>query len=325
MMMRAIRIHNFGGPEVLRLEDAPVPQPGPGEVLIKIRASGVNFIDVYHRIGRYSNPLPITPGVEAAGLVEAVGPGVTEVRPGERVGYVLTLGGYAEYAVAPVARVVPLPESIDDRSAAAALIQGITARLLVKECYPLQPGQTALVHAAAGGVGLLLTQIAKKFGARVIAIVSTQAKAGLALQAGADEVILYSQVDFESEVKRLTGGAGVHVVYDSVGKTTFEKSLNCLRPRGFLVLYGSASGPAPMLDPNLLGGKGSLYVTRPSIYHYVADRATLTALANDVLSWAASGELKLRVEHVYSLADAAQAHRDLEARVTTGKLVLLPN
>lgn len=322
--MHAIRVHNFGGPEALSFDEVPTPKPGEGEVLVKVSAVGVNFIDVYHRIGRYPLPLPLTPGVEAAGVVEAVGPGVSEFRAGEKVACFLNNGGYAEYVSAAASRVVPLPGGIDERSAAAALLQGMTAQFLTEETYPLRPGDTCLVHAAAGGVGLLLTQLAKKRGARVIATVSTEAKAQLAREAGADEVILYTRADFESETKRLTGGGGVNVVYDSVGKTTFEKGLNVLKPRGMMVLYGSSSGPAPMLDPNALGGKGSLFVTRPSLYHYVAGREALLRSAGSVFKWIASGELNLRIERTYPLADAAQPHRDLESRATTGKLLLLP-
>ncbi|MEK6574075.1 MAG: quinone oxidoreductase [Chloroflexota bacterium] len=322
--MRAIRVHNYGGPEALSFDEVPAPQPGAGEVLVRVSAIGVDFIDVYHRIGRYALPLPVTPGVEVAGRVEAVGSGVTEFRAGHRVACFLNNGGYAEYVSAAASRVIPLPDGVDERSAAASLVQGMTAQILVDEVYPLKPGDTCLVHAAAGGVGLLLTQLAKKRGARVIATVSTDAKAQLAREAGADDVILYTQADFEIETKQLTNGAGVNVAYDSVGKTTFEKGLNVLKPRGMMVLYGSSSGPAPLLDPNSLGGKGSLFVTRPSIYHYIAQREALLKSAGSVFKWIASGELNLRIERTYLLADAAQAHRDLEGRVTTGKLLLLP-
>jgi NADPH2:quinone reductase len=322
--MKLIRVHQFGGPEALAYEDGPQPQPGPGQVLVKNAAIGVNYIDTYHRTGWYKLPLPVTPGVEAAGSVEAVGEGVTDFRPGDRVGFFTGPGHYAEYSTPPADRCVPLPAGLDERAAVAALIQGMTAYVLVHETFVLQPGHVALVHAAAGGVGLLLTQFAKECGARIIATVSTEAKAALARAAGADDVILYTQADFETETQRLTDGQGVYVVYDSVGKTTFEKGLNVLRPRGMMVLYGAASGPAPMLDPNSLGGKGSLYVTRPSIFHYVAARSALLAAAGQVFDRVASGKLKLRLERTYPLAEAAQAHRDLESRATTGKLLLIP-
>jgi NADPH2:quinone reductase len=322
--MRAIQVHVPGGPEVLILEsNVPMPQPAAGEVLIKVEASGVNFIDVYHRLGRYALPLPFIPGTEAAGVVAAVGSGVTDFREGDRVACYVGSGSYAEYVVAPVARVVAVPNSLDLKSAAAALVQGLTAHYLVYDTYPVKPGDTVLVHAAAGGVGLLLTQVAKRRGARVIATVSTEAKAQLAREAGADEVILYSQTDFESEVKRLTNGRGLDCVYDSVGKTTFDKSLNCLRPLGYLVLYGASSGPVLPVDPILLMNKGSLFLTRPTLGHYIATPAALRQRTADLFGWIAAGELKLRLEHTYSLAEAAQAHHDLEARATTGKLLLL--
>lgn len=322
--MKLIRVHEFGGPEKLSYEDGPQPQAGPGQVLVKNIAIGVNYIDTYHRTGWYKLPLPLTPGVEAAGSVEAVGEGVTEFKPGDRVAFFTGPGHYSEYSTPPADRCVPIPAGLDARAAAAALIQGMTAYVLTRETFNLQPGQVALVHAAAGGVGLLLTQLAKECGARVIATVSTEAKAALARQAGADDVILYTQADFEAETKRLTADQGVHVVYDSVGKTTFEKGLNVLRPRGMLVLYGAASGPAPLLDPNSLGGKGSLYVTRPSIFHYVAARDALLAAAGQVFDRVLAGRLKLHIDRTYPLAEAAQAHRDLEGRATTGKLLLLP-
>ena len=322
--MRAIQVRATGGPEVLTLDvDVPVPQPGAGEVLIKVEASGVNFIDVYHRIGRYAQPLPFIPGTEAAGVVVAVGSGVTDFRQGDRVACYVGSGSYAEYVRAPVTRVVTVPDSLDLKSAAAALVQGLTAHYLVYDTYPVKPGDTVLVHAAAGGVGLLLTQIAKRRGARVIATVSTEAKAQLAREAGAAEVILYSQTDFEIEVKRLTDGQGLDCVYDSVGQTTFDKSLNCLRPLGYLVLYGAASGPVPPVDPILLMNKGSLFLTRPTLGHYIATPAAMRQRTADLFGWIGAGELKLRLEHTYPLAEAAQAHRDLEARATTGKLLLL--
>ena len=323
--MRAIRVHQYGGPEVLSYEEIPTPQPGAGEALVKITAIGLNFIDVYHRTGRYPGALPFTLGVEAAGAVEAVAPDVAEGNVGDRVAYYSpVLGAYAGYATVKAANLVPVPDSVDDRKAMAAMVQGMTAHYLAFDTYPVQKGDTVLVHAAAGGMGLLLTQVAKRLGARVLATVSTEAKAQLAREAGADEVILYSQADFEAEVKRLTEGKGVACVYDSVGKTTFEKSLNCLRPRGYLVLCGSSSGPAPSIDPITLMNKGSLFLTRPTIGHYNPDRASLLKRANEVFNWIASGELKIRIERTYPLAEAAQAHRDLEARLTTGKVVLIP-
>jgi NADPH2:quinone reductase len=322
--MHAIRVHQFGGPEVLVYEEAPMPQPGAGEALVRIKAIGVNFIDVYHRTGRYPNQLPFTLGVEAAGVVEAVSPGVIEVKAGDRVAYSSVIGAYAEYAAVKASQLAPVPDGVDDRTAVAAMVQGMTAHYLVFDTYPVQRGEVVLVHAAAGGVGLLLTQLAKRLGARVIGTVSTEAKAQLAREAGADEVILYSQVDFEPEVKRLTEGKGVVCVYDSVGKDTFERSLNCLRPRGTMVLYGASSGAVPPVDPILLMNKGSLYLTRPTIGHYNPTREALLKRASQVFDWIKSGDLKLRVEHTYPLAEAAQAQRDLEARKTTGKVVLIP-
>jgi NADPH2:quinone reductase len=322
--MHAIRVHATGGPDVLRYEDVAQPTPGPGQVLVKVEAAGVNFIDVYQRRGLYPVPLPFTPGQEAAGTVAAVGPGVTEVKPGDRVAYTGVLGAYAEYAVVPAERVVVLPEGIDARQGAAAMLQGMTAHYLACTTYPLKAGDTCLVHAAAGGVGLLLCQIAKRRGARVIATVSTREKAALAREAGADEVILYTEQDFAVEVKRLTQGAGVNVVYDSVGQTTFAKSLDCLAPRGMLVLYGQSSGPVGPFDPQLLSQKGSLFLTRPSLAHYVATRAELLARAGEVLGWVRAGTLKLRIGRELPLAQAAAAHRALEGRETTGKVLLIP-
>ena len=323
--MYAIRIEQPGGPEVMLYQEVAQPTPGPGQVVVRVRASGVNFIDVYHRMGRYPTPLPFTPGQEAAGAVEAVGPDVTEVAVGDRVAYTSQMGSYAEYAVVPAAVLVKIPDGVDERQAAAAMLQGMTAQYLVNSTYSVQAGDTVLIHAAAGGVGLLLTQMAKHKGARVLATVSTEEKAELARAAGADEVILYSQTDFEPAVKRLTDGKGVAVVYDSVGKDTFDRSLNCLRPRGLMALFGASSGPVPPFDPAILNGKGSLYLTRPSLFHYIADRASLLERAGDVLGQIARGDLKLRIEHTYPLKEAQQAHRELEARQTTGKLLLLPD
>jgi NADPH2:quinone reductase len=322
--MKAVRVHAPGGPEVLRYEDVPEPTPKAGEALVKVEAAGVNYIDVYYRSGLYRAELPFTLGLEAGGVVTAVGPGVSEVRVGDRVAYTGVPGAYAEYAAVPAARLVVLPEGVSVRQGAAAMLQGMTAHYLACTTYPLKPGDVCLVHAAAGGVGLLLCQIAKMRGARVIGTVSTQAKAALAREAGADDVILYTEQDFEAEVKRLTGGAGVHVVYDSVGRTTWEKSLNCLRPRGMLVLYGQSSGPVGSLDPQILNQKGSLFLTRPSLFHYVATREELLQRAGEVLGWIRDGKLRLRMEFQFPLKDAAEAHRALEGRRTTGKILLLP-
>jgi NADPH2:quinone reductase len=322
--MRAIRVHAFGGAEVLQYEEAPLPVPGPGEARVKIEAAGVNFIDIYHRTGRYQGQLPMVLGVEAAGVVDAVGPQVTEVQVGDRVAYAMQQGAYAEYAVVPAWKLVPLPDAIDIRQAAAVMLQGMTAHYLTHNTYPLQPGETALVHAAAGGVGLLLVQIAKRRGARVIGTVSTEEKAALARQAGADEVIRYTEQDFEAETRRLTGGAGVHVVYDSVGKATFGKSLNCLRPRGYMVLFGQSSGAVAPFDPQLLNTKGSLFLTRPSLGHYIADRKELLWRAGDLFAWIAAGELNVRIDQTFPLAEAAEAHRSMEGRKTKGKVLLIP-
>ncbi len=322
--MRSIRVHEFGGPEVLRYEEVPVPDPGPGEALVRIEAVGVNYVDIYQRAGQYPGQLPTTPGREAGGLVEAVGPGVSEVRARDRVVYAGHVGSYAEYAVVPAWLLVPIPAALDTRQAVAAMLQGLTAHYLIHSSYPLHPGDTALVHAAAGGVGLLLVQMSKRRGARVIGTVSTEAKARLAREAGADEVILYTQADFEAETKRLTGGIGVNVVYDSVGKTTFDKSLNCLRPRGYLVLYGQASGAVPPLDPQVLSAKGSLFLTRPTLAHHMRDRAELLERAGDLFKWIAAGELKVRIDRTFPLKEAAEAHRYLQGRHTMGKVLLIP-
>ncbi len=322
--MKAIRIQQFGGPEVLRYEDIAIPEPGEGAVRIKIEAIGINFADVYQRDGRYGMTLPFTLGQEAAGVVDAVGPGVSEVKTGDRVAYTLVPGSYAEYAVVPAGRLVAIPESVTTQQAAAVILQGLTAHYLSHSTYPLKSGETALIHAAAGGVGLLLVQVAKRLGARVIGTVSTEEKARLAKEAGADQVILYTQKDFEQETKRLTNGKGVDVVYDSVGKTTFEKSLNCLRPRGYLVLFGQSSGPAPAIDPQILNPKGSLFLTRPTLNHYIAHRAELMERAAALFNWVRKGELKVRIDKTFPLAQAADAHRYLESRASKGKLLLLP-
>ncbi len=322
--MKAIQVKQTGGPEVLQLVDLPVPQPKPNEAVVKIAASGVNFIDVYQREGRYKQPLPFVLGQEGAGAVTSIGPDVKSVKPGDRVAWTGILGSYAEYAAVPAERLVKVPSGVSDQQAAAAMLQGMTAHYLIHDTFPLKRGQTALVHAAAGGVGLLLVQMAHDLGARVIATVSTEEKAKLARQAGADEIILYTQADFEAETKRLTGGHGVDVVYDGVGKTTFEKGLNVLRPRGMMVLFGGSSGAVPPFDLVQLSQKGSLYVTRPTLANYIATTEELRARSNAVFEMIANGKLKLRIEHTYPLADAATAHRDIEGRKTTGKLLLIP-
>jgi NADPH2:quinone reductase len=322
--MKAIQIHETGGPEVLDLAELPIPQPGPGQVLIRVEAVGVNFIEVYFRKGTYKAALPLTPGSEAAGTVEELGPGVTGFATGDLVASVGVLGSYAEYALVPATQLVKVPAGLTPEQAAAAMLQGMTAHYLSHSTWPLKAGDTALIHAGAGGVGLLLTQMAVRLGARVITTVSTPEKAELSREAGASDVILYTQQDFEAEVKRLTNSKGVDVVYDSVGRTTFEGSLNCLRPRGLLALFGGSSGPVPPFDLIQLSTKGSLFVTRPTLWHYVATRAELEWRAGDVMGWAAKGELKLRTEFVYPLTEAAQAQMDLEARKTTGKILLEP-
>jgi NADPH:quinone reductase len=322
--MKAIQVKQVGGPEVMEVADLPVPQPKANEAVVKLAASGVNYIDVYVREGRYKTPLPFVLGQEGAGVVTAVGADVRLFKVGDRVAWAGFLGSYAEYAAVPADRLVPVPRSVTDEQAAAAMLQGMTAHYLSHDTYPLKKGETALVHAAAGGVGLLLAQMAHHIGARVIATVSTDEKAKLARAAGADEVILYTQADFEAETKRLTGGKGVDVVYDSVGKTTFEKGLNVLRPRGMMVLFGGSSGPVPPFDLIALSQKGSLYVTRPTLGHYIATREELVARSSAVLGMIVTGKLQLRIEYTYPLAEAQRAHRDLEGRKTTGKLLLIP-
>jgi NADPH2:quinone reductase len=327
--MRAIQITHTGGAEVLQLRELPTPTPGPGEALIQIEACGVNFIDIYLREGRYASPLPFIPGQEAAGVVLALGPDTASVdaapvKVGDRVAWCGVPGTYAQFAVAPVARLIAVPDGVTTKQAAAAMLQGMTAHYLSHATYAIQPNDAVLVHAGAGGVGLLLIQMAKRQGARVFATVSTDDKATLARAAGADEAILYTREDFAARVRELTNGAGLPVVYDSVGKTTFDGSLACLRPRGTLVLYGGSSGAVPPFDLIQLSTRGSLYVTRPSLKDYTATRQELLLRAGDVLRWVAEGSLKLRLEHSYPLADAAQAHRDLESRKTTGKVLLIP-
>ena len=325
--MQAIQILTTGSADVLTLRDLPTPTPGPGEALIRIEASGVNFIDVYFREGRYSAPLPYTLGQEAAGTIIALGePGTstTSLKVGDRVAWCSVPGTYAQLAVAPVDRLVAIPNSVSFQQAAAAILQGMTAHYLAYSTYPIQRGDEVLIHAGAGGVGLLLTQMAKSLGARVFTTVSTDEKAALSRAAGADEVILYTREDFADKIKKLTSGPGLQAVYDSVGKSTFEKSLEVLRPRGIMVLFGGSSGAVPPFDLIRLATLGSLYVTRPTLKDYVATRADLEARANAVLQSVARGTLKLRIEHIYPLTDAAHAHRDLESRKTTGKLLLIP-
>ena len=322
--MKAIRVHESGGPEALRIEDVADPQPGPGQVLVRMEASGVNFIDVYQRKGQYAMKHPYTPGSEGAGVVEAVGSGVTRVRQGDRVASEKFLGSYAELSLAPADYVVRLPERVSATVGAATMLQGITAHYLATSTYPIKAGDRCLVHAAAGGVGLLLCQIAKRRGAWVVGTTSTEAKAAFAREAGADEVILYTQEDFVAEVKRLTSGRGVQVVYDSVGKTTFDGSLDCLAPRGMMVLFGQSSGPVPPLDPQILNRKGSLFLTRPTIAHYTAPEE-LASRADELFAWIADGSITVHIDRVVPLAQAADAHRALESRETVGKVLLTPS
>jgi NADPH:quinone reductase len=322
--VKAIRVHAPGGPEVLRYEDVPDPRPQAGEAVVRVEAAGVNFIDVYHRTGLYKVAFPATLGQEGAGTVLEIGPDVRDVAPGDRVAWASVLGSYAEKAVVPASRLVTLPEGVSAREGAAAMLQGMTAHYLACSTFPLKPGDACLVHAGAGGVGLLLTQIAKIRGARVFTTVSTPEKAKLSREAGADETIDYTKQDFAEEVRRATDGHGVPVVYDSVGKATFEKGLTCLAPRGMMVLFGQSSGPVGPLDPQVLSQRGSLYLTRPTLFHYTATRDELLARAGDVLGWIREGRLKLRIGHEFPLAEAAFAHRDLEGRRTTGKILLHP-
>lgn len=322
--MHAIQIQEHGGPEQLIYRSAPLPEPQSGQVRVKVAATGLNFIEIYQRKGLYQQLLPFTPGAEFAGVVDALGAGVTGFEPGDRVGTASGMGGYADYALAPVEKLVRVPGALSLEQAAAVLLQGMTAHYLALTTYPLKPGDTALVHAAAGGVGLLLVQIAKRRGARVLATVSTEEKAALARQAGADEVILYSQQDFEQETRRLTGGQGVEVVYDSVGQATFLKGLNCLKPRGMMALYGQASGPVEPLNPQLLNQKGSLFLTRPTLGHYLLSHEELLGRAGDLFGWMVAGELQVRVDKTFPLEQAAEAHRYMEARRTKGKVLLTP-
>jgi NADPH2:quinone reductase len=322
--MKAIRIHAAGGPEVMRLEDVAQPTPKAGEALVKVDAAGLNYIDVYFRSGQYKAEYPLTLGLEAGGTVTAVGPNVSEVKVGDKVAYTGVPAAYAEYAVAPAARLVVLPAGVSTKQGAAAMLQGMTAHYLACSTYPLKKGDTCLVHAAAGGVGLLLCQMAKMRGARVIGTVSTDEKAKLAREHGADETIIYTRQDFEAEVKRLTDGKGVQVVYDAVGKTTWDKSLSSLAPRGLIALYGQSSGPIGQIDPGILNTKGSLFLTRPSLNHHIASREELQSRAGEVLGWVRDGKLRLRTEFEFPLKDAAESHRALEGRKTTGKVLLVP-
>lgn len=322
--MYAVRIHEYGDAGQLVYEEAPVPEPQAGQVRVKVAATGLNFIEIYQRKGLYPNPLPFTPGGEFAGSVDAVGEGVSGIEAGDRVGAALGSGAYAGYALAPATQLVQLPAGISDEQAAAVLLQGLTAHYLARSTYPLKSGETALIHAAAGGVGQLLVQIAKKCGATVIATVSTDEKAQLAREAGADHVIRYTEADFEAETRRITGGKGVDVVYDGVGKTTFTKGLNVIRPRGYMVLYGQASGPVEPLNPQVLNQKGSLYLTRPSLGHYLLAHSELQQRAGDLFNWMASGELKVRIDRTFPLREAAAAQTYMEERFTKGKVLLVP-
>ena len=322
--MKAIRINEFGDPEVLKYQEIQVPEPQKDQVLIRIQAIGINYVDIYKRTGRYSLDLPATPGEEAAGVIEKVGPEVSEVKPGDRVAYANQTGSYAEFAVVPTEKLIPVPDEVEIKVAAATMLQGMTAHYLSCSTFPIHEGHTALVHAAAGGVGLLLTQLIKNFGGRVIGTVSTEQKAELARAAGADEVILYTREDFETETLKRTDGKGVDVVYDSVGKTTFEKSMNCLKPRGYLVLYGQASGPAPAIDPQILNRKGSIFLTRPSLGHYIDDPLELMQRSRDLFKWITSGSLHVRIDQTFPLAEATKAHRYMEARKSKGKVLLIP-
>lgn len=322
--MKAIELREFGGPEALQVRDVPTPEPGEGQVRVKLVASGVNFIDIYQRSGQYKLPLPTILGGEGAGVVDAVGPGVMALRVGQHVAWPAVNGSYAEYVVAPANRVLPVPTSLDLKVAAAVMLQGMTAHYLTHSTYPLKEGDTVLIHAAAGGVGALLVQIAKRAGARVIATVGSDEKERIARESGADEVVIYTQTDFEAETKRLTGGGGVNVVYDSVGKTTFDKSLNCLRPRGYLVLFGQSSGAVPPVDPQILNAKGSLFLTRPTLAHYIADQRELQWRMSDLMQWIQAGELTVRIDRTYPLAEAGAAQSALASRETQGKVLLMP-
>jgi NADPH2:quinone reductase len=322
--MKAIRVHAPGGPESMKLEEVAAPAPAAGQAQVKLEACGVNYIDVYFRTGAYKAPLPLTPGMEGAGTVTAVGPGASDVKVGDRVAWTGVIGSYAQMLAVPSDRLVALPDKLTFKDGAAAMLQGLTAHYLVTSTWPLKKGETALVQAAAGGMGLLLCQMAKMRGATVIGTVSTEEKAALAKAAGADHVILYTKQDFEPEVKRITGGRGVDVVYDGVGATTFDKSMSCLRPRGYMILFGAASGPVPPLDLQVLNVRGSIFLQRPSLNHHIAAREELLQRAGEVLGWIKDGKIKLRIEHQFPLAQAAEAHKALEGRKTTGKILLIP-
>jgi NADPH2:quinone reductase len=322
--MKHIQISQNGGPEVLKLVESPKPRPGPGQALVRIAASGVNFIDIYMRTGLYKSDLPFTPGSEASGTVESVGAHVTTVKPGDRIAWAMHRGSYSDYAVVPAEQLVTLPDHVDMNTAAAAMLQGMTAHYLTHSTFPLKPGDKALVHAAAGGTGRLIVQMAKMLGATVYGTAGTDEKAKLAKEAGADETIIYTRDDFAAEVKRFTDGKGVDVIYDSVGVSTFLKGLDLLRPRGTMALFGQSSGPVEPINPNILNPKGSLFLTRPTLAHYILTREELLWRAGDVFNWIASGKLKVRIDKTYPLADAAAAHRALEGRKTAGKLLLIP-
>lgn len=322
--MQAIRIDRYGGPEVMRLEDLPTPTPPAGHALVQVQAAGVNFLDIYHRTGIYQIPLPGALGQEGAGTVVSISDDGADVAVGDRVAWVNVAGAYATHAVVPTSRLVRLPAEVDGRTAAAAMLQGMTAHYLTFSLVPLGPEDACLVHAAAGGVGQLLCQMLKMRGARVIGTVSTEEKARIAREAGADDVILYTELDFEAEVKRLTDGKGLAVVYDSVGKDTFERSLSCLRPRGYLVLYGASSGPVPPIDPQVLSAKGSVWLTRPSLVHFSTDRVELRDRSQELFGWITAGKVRLRIDRTYPLAQAADAHRALAGRETMGKILLIP-
>lgn len=322
--MRAIRIHEHGGPEVLRLDDIPVPEPGPGQVRVRMEATGINFIEIYQRLGWYKPPLPFTPGSEGAGVVDAVGQGVTDLAPGDRVASASMSGAYADYALAPAHLTARLPDGVTTKIGAAAMLQGMTAHYLTHSTFPLQAGQTALIHAAAGGVGALLVQIARSKEARIIATAGTAEKAELARQAGADEVVIYTEQDFVPAVKAFTGGKGVDVVYDSVGQATFDGSLNSLHTRGMLVLFGQSSGPVPPVDPQILNSRGSLFLTRPTLAHHIATREEFLWRSGDLLSWIASGALQVRIDSEFPLPEAARAQETLAGRGTKGKVLLVP-
>ncbi len=323
--MKAIVVEQYGGPEQLKMVELPKPSPGPAQALVRIAAIGVNYIDVYFRTGLYKADFPVAIGSEASGVVEAIGEGVTEAAPGDRVAYAMARGSYATHQLVPSWQLVKIPAALDFHSAAAAMLQGMTAHYLVHSTFPLKPGHKILIHAAAGGAGLLVVQMAKMLGAHVIGTAGSAEKAKLAREAGADETILYNEADFETEVKRLcAGGSLLDVVYDSVGATTYLRSLNCLKPRGTLVLFGQSSGAVPPFDLGLLAAKGSLYVTRPSLAAYTATREELLGRANDVLGWVGNGKLNLRIDRTYRLSEAAEAHLDLEGRKTAGKILLIP-